>query len=125
MKPLDERIREAIATPRPAWIEKKGDRFHVITKGVLFPNTRNALSKSWSRRAGALACIRQDYLTLLEGDCPLPEVTQAQRDAYQFQGAERREAVEALSRELGIHQDEIRRALRNLEGRGLIRFEAR
>ncbi|AFU87446.1 transcriptional regulator [Caulobacter virus Magneto] len=123
MKPLDERIRDAIDTPRPAWIERVGSRYQVITKGVLFPNTRNPVGKTWALRSGALTYIRQQYLTLLEGDCPLPAATQEQRDAYQNEGRERRAVVEQLATELDRPYTDVWRVVRDLEAQGLLRFE--
>uniref|UniRef100_A0AB74UJ23 Uncharacterized protein n=1 Tax=Caulobacter phage BL57 TaxID=3348355 RepID=A0AB74UJ23_9VIRU len=122
MKTLDERVREAIDTPRPAWIEKKGDRFHVITKGVLFPNTANPVAKTWGRKSGAVAYVNQQYLTLLEGDCPLPEPTPEERERYQNEGLERRKAAEQIALEFDVSYTEARRALKNLEDKGLIEF---
>lgn len=84
-----------------AWIEQTNSgldrkpRFIVVSEGVLFPGTRQPYSASWADRRGARAFIERNRLDFQRGDCPLPAVTQEQRDAYHAEVKARRAAAAA------------------------------
>ncbi|AFU88210.1 transcriptional regulator [Caulobacter phage CcrColossus] len=119
-----QRIRLAIDTARPAWIEKtvSGDHYIVVTKGTLFPLTKSVLQRWYKTRAGAVNLARREGLTILEGECPFDPPTDEQVKAYHARDREKRNAAEQVMQELDVPFTEAWRALTNLEAKGLIRF---
>ncbi|AXQ68887.1 transcriptional regulator [Caulobacter phage CcrPW] len=119
-----QRIRLAIDTARPAWIEKtvSGDQYIVVTKGTLFPLTRSVLHRSFKTRAGASNLARREGFTILDGDCPFDPPTDEQIKAYHDRDREKRNAAEQVMQELDVSFTEAWRALSNLEAKGLILF---
>lgn len=80
-----------MTTKLRAWIVTIGKRFSVIEESVLFPGHQNRMGKTWARRSGAMDHIDRDHrLAFVEGDCPLPVVSDEMRARYKREGRRRR-----------------------------------
>lgn len=66
-----------------AWIEEQGCRFVVIEEGILFPGRKNRVHASWASRDGARRYCKRNNRIVEKGNCPLPEVSEEERAAYQ------------------------------------------
>lgn len=69
-----------------AWIEPiktiNGERFRVVEQSILFPGKRNIVRATWKQRRSASNYIKNNGRTFVRGACPLPAVTQQERDEY-------------------------------------------